>query len=267
MFLLLGLLLVIAAGWAAPASAQGTESPTGEQDPPWGRGQSGRVVRSTAHFDVAALGNGELAGLADSVGSVAEAVLPSVEARLGATLQERVRIELWPAEAARGRCPARAAAMPTQRRIVLFASPSNLEPAAMRAFLAHEIGHQLTYDRWNTLGPDRRLTEGLATYAAEPYWLAWRGWPTLDAGVSELLAAKAFAPIGEEPRGCLVASQRDAYYSAWASFVAYLIRRYGWEQFGEALRLPAAADDLADYVDAFGAPLEDLVAAWQRTLP
>ena len=159
----------------------------------------------------------------------------------------------WPEEERRGR--------------LLFANPANLEPAAMHAFLAHELGHQLTYDRWNTLGPDRRLTEGLATYAAEPHWLAWRGWPTLDAGVAGLLAAHAFDPIGDEPRGCLVASQRDTYYSAWASFVGYLVRRYGWERFGEVLRLAAAAEDRGDYVDAFGLPLEDLVAAWERTLP
>ncbi len=253
---------------AAPvAAAQGGESPTGEQDPLWSRGEAGQVVTTTAHFDVAALDDPGLAALARRVGDVAEEVLPTAEARLEASLQDRVRLEVWPGTAAGGRCPARAATMPTRRRIVLFASPATSEPAALHAFLAHELGHQLTYDRWDTLGPDRRLSEGLATYAAEPYWLAWRGWSSLDAGVAELQAAGALPASADEPRGCLVASQRDVYYSAWASFVGFLVRRYGWERFGEALQLPAVAEDRADYQDAFGSSLDELVAAWEQTLP
>jgi hypothetical protein len=85
--------------------------------------------------------------------------------------------------------------------------------------------------------------------------------------VADLLAAHALAPLGEPHEGCLVAADRDVYYSAWASFVAYLGSRYGWDRFGEALALPTADDARADYVGAFGRSLEELVADWERELP
>jgi hypothetical protein len=141
-----------------------------------------------------------------------------------------------------------------------------LEPRALAAFMAHELGHQLTYDRWEAIGNDRRLSEGVATWAAEPYWLTWRGWPTLAAGVRDLQAGEAFGPLAETREGCLVAAERDVYYSAWASFVGYLGRVYGWDRFGEALRLPPAGEDRADYEGAYGRSLEELLAAWERDL-
>lgn len=197
---------------------------------------------------------------------VAEAVLPTVESRLATPLQGRVRLALLPADAAPPPCEPRAAAIPARRRIVLFVGPQTLEPDALAAFLAHEIGHQLAFDRWGATGADRRLSEGIATWAAEPYWLAWRGWPSLAAGVRELYAAGAFGSLAEPRAGCLMAAERDVYYSAWASFVDFLVSRYGWEAFGEALKRPPVAEDLADYEGAFGRPLRDLVADWERTV-
>jgi hypothetical protein len=248
------------------AGAQSGDEAPAETEPAWGRRPVGPVVLSTAHFDVAVPVGSPLAERAAAIAAVAEAVLPSVEARLGATLSDRVRLEIWPGTNARGECPPRAAAMPTERRVLLFASPVTLEPSALQAFLAHELGHQLTYDRWTTLGPDRRLSEGLATWAAEPYWLQWRGWSSLDTAVAELVRSGAVQTLGEEPAGCLVAAQRDVYYSAWASLVDYLLRHYGWDRLGEALMLPPSGEDRADYPAAYGHSLEEIVAAWRREL-
>jgi hypothetical protein len=265
---LLALVVVVATLGYLPASAvaQSGEDAPGDAEPAWGRRQAGPVVLSTAHFDVAVPNASPLSERAEGIAAVAEAVLPDVQTRLGATLSDRVRLEIWPGTAARGDCAPRAAAMPAARRILLFASPVTLEPGALRAFLAHELGHQLTYDRWATLGPDRRLSEGLATWAAEPYWLQWRGWSSLDTAVADLVHSGAVESLGEEPAGCLVPAQRDVYYSAWASLVDYLVRHYGWDAFGEALMLPASGDDRADYDAAFGHTLDDIVADWRREL-
>ena len=246
--------------------AQEPDDGQAEEGPPWLRLRDGVQVASTAHFDVFVPRDSPLAARASEVVAVAERVLPSVEARLGTPLEGRVRLSLVPAETATPPCEPRAAALPSRRRIVLFAGPVTLEPRALAAFLAHELGHQLTFDRWEAIGNDRRLSEGIATWAAEPYWLAWRGWPSMEAGVRDLRVADAFGPLAETREGCLVAAERDVYYSAWASFVGYLGQQYGWDRFGEALRLPAAGEDLADYVGAFGVPLEELIAAWEREL-
>jgi hypothetical protein len=224
-------------------------------------------VATTAHFDVWIPGDQTLAPAAGRVADTAEAVLPTVVARMATPLADRVRLVLVPTDQAPGPCEPRAAAFPTRRRIVLFAGPATLDAMALPAFLAHELGHQLTLDRWGALGDDRRLSEGVATWAAEPYWLAWRNWSSMDQAVADLLAASAVAPLDEPHEGCLVAAERDIYYSAWSSFVAFLARHYGWDRFGEALSLPPVAEDHADYAAAFGRPLEVLTAAWERELP
>jgi hypothetical protein len=276
--LLLALLFAAATGLSHPAgavqepeppagAAQEPEPPAEERGPAWGRLRDGVQVAATAHFDVWVPGDQALTQQAIRAADVAEAVLPTVEARMATPLADRVRLTLVPADQAPGPCEPRAAAIPSRRRIILFAGPATLDAKALPAFLAHELGHQLTLDRWGALGEDRRLSEGVATWAAEPYWLAWRDWRSMDQAVADLIAASAIAPLAEPHEGCLVAAERDVYYSAWSSFVAFLARRYGWDRFGEALTLPAVADDHADYVAAFGSPLEDLTAAWERTLP
>jgi hypothetical protein len=266
---LLALLLFGATGLAPLATAvpQDPEPPSEEDGPAWGRLRDGVQIATTAHFDVWVPGDQSLTRQALRVADTAEAVLPTVEARMATPLADRVRLVLVPADQAPGPCEPRAAAMPTRRRIVLFAGPATLDARALPAFLAHELGHQLTLDRWGALGEDRRLSEGIATWAAEPYWLAWRDWRTMDQAVADLIAASAIAPLAEPHEGCLIAAERDVYYSAWSSFVDFLARRYGWDRFGQALTLPALAEDHADYAAAFGSPLEDLTAAWERTLP
>ncbi len=246
------------------------DAPGTEEEPAWSQETGLPLVVRTAHFDVRVrAGESTVATWPLSpaeIAATAEAVLPTVEARLETPLRERVSLLVVPAEAAPAACPPRAAALPARRRIVLFAGPETLEPRALAAFLAHELGHQLTFDRWGALGADRRLTEGLATWAAEPYWLAWRGWASLDAAVADLLATQALAPLTTAPHGCLVAAERDVYYSVWASFVDYLLRHYGWERLAAALTLPPAGEGEADYRGAFGHSLAELACAWEREL-
>ncbi|HLH24752.1 MAG TPA: hypothetical protein VK066_19700 [Chloroflexota bacterium] len=267
--LLLVLMVLSGVALARPAqtAAQRPDQPGDERGPAWARLRDDVQVATTAHFDVWIPRDQTLAAAAGQVADTAETVLPTVEERMATPLADRVRFILVPADQAPGPCDPRAAALPTRRRIVVFAGPATLDPQALPAFLAHELGHQLTLDRWGALGDDRRLSEGVATWAAEPYWLAWRGWRSMDQAAADLLASNAVAPLAEPHEGCLVAAERDVYYSAWSSFVDFLARHYGWDRFGEALKLPPAAEDHADYVAAFGHSLEDLAAAWEQELP
>jgi hypothetical protein len=264
------MLALDAAAFLAPSRALAQESPRERDDTPdeapWSAVRGRALAASTAHFRVYVPANGSLDEWAGPVAAAAETVLPTVEARLGQPLRQSVDLVLAPAAVAPEACPPRAAAMPTRRRIVLFAGPATLEPKALAAFLAHELGHQLTWDRWHSLGHDRRLAEGIATWASEPYWLVWRGWSSLDAVVAELQAAGALAPLPEPRPGCLLAAERDVYYSAWASFVDFLLRRYGWDRFAGIMSLPAAAEDLADYLGAYGRSLEALSAEWEAEI-
>ena len=259
-----GLLLHAALGSAVPAPAYG-QAPATEEEAPWAARQGRTLAARTAHFAVWVPSGSPQPERAATIAAAAEAVLPTVEARLETALADAVDLVLLPAEAAPPPCWPRAAALPARRRVVVFDWPETHEPAALAAFLAHELGHQLTYDRWGALGPDVRLSEGLATWAAEPYWLAWQGWSSLDAAVADLLRGQAVAPLPAPQTGCLPAAERNRYYSVWASFVGYLLREYGWDALGTALRAPGVGDR-ADYVAAFGQPLEALAAAWAATL-
>ncbi|HEY7066815.1 MAG TPA: hypothetical protein VII06_35450 [Chloroflexota bacterium] len=244
------------------------ETPRQERGPAWSRLRDGVLAQSTVHFDVyVPRDDSTLSAAAARVAETAEAVLPSDEARMATPLADRVSIVLVPADQAPGPCEPRAASLPTRRRIVVFAGPATLDPQALPAFLAHEIGHQLTLDRWGALGDDRRLSEGVATWVAEPYWLVWRGWRSMDQAAADLVATNAVAPLDESHEGCLVAAERDVYYSAWSSFVDFLGRTYGWDHFGQALSLPPLEEDHADYAAAFGHTLEELTAAWEQQLP
>ena len=263
----LGLLLAVLARPAAGAPVVSQEPPdAGEDGAPWARLRDRERVTQTEHFAIWVPAGSPLRQRANEVAAIAETVLPTVAQRLATALAGPVDLLILPPEAAPPPCLARAATLPTRRRVVLFDWPETHQPAALTAFLAHELGHQLTYDRWGTVGPDVRLSEGLATWAAEPYWLAWQGWSSLDAAVADLQRGHAFAPLTEPQEGCLSAAERNIYYSAWASFVDFLLRRYGWDAMGIALHAPGI-EDRADYVQAFGQSLETLAAAWEATLP
>jgi hypothetical protein len=264
--------LLAAVAWSllslgAPAAAAPSpqDPPAEAEGAPWAALHGRELAARTPHFAVWVPPGSPLRDRAAVVAGVAERVLPTVEARLESALAGPVTLLLLPAEAAPPPCWPRAAALPTRRRIVVFDWPEAREPRALAAFLAHELGHQLTYDRWGALGPDLRLSEGLATWAAEPYWLAWQGWPTLDAAVADLLRGRAVAPLSAPQEGCLPAAERNLYYSVWASFVGYLLREYGWDALGSALHAPGH-DDRADYEAAFGQPLEALAATWEARL-
>ena len=167
------------------------------------------------------------------------------------------------------------------------------------AVAAHELGHHVGWARFDRIG-DRLLSEGLATWLAQDSWLRWHGCDSLDDAVRGFLSAGTYIPFARRdyrPEGvseaeCL--ARRDTLYAEYASFVGFLIDRYGVERFEELVGtilepdrdkvitiaigrgipapMPVPTPDpdyrppMADYGAVYGRRFEELEQDWLRLL-
>lgn len=139
---------------------------------------------------------------------------------------------------------------------------------------------------------DGLLEEGLATWLARDSWLRWHGWESLDEAVRGFLSAGTYIPFAQRSERpgqtsdaeCL--TRRNTLYTEYASFVGFLVDRYGVERFeevaetipvitiviGRGIPTPTprpAADcgpNMADYRAVYGRSLEELEQEWLRLL-
>ena len=169
------------------------------------------------------------------------------------------------------------------------------EAGQVIAVAAHELSHHVGYARFSLIG-DLILVEGLATWLAQDTWLRWHGWDSLDEAVLGFLSAGTYIPFAqrhERPErasdaDCL--ARRDTLYTEYASFVGFLIDRYGMDRFEELTdtipvttitRSPSNltpapslvstpelvyTPPMADYHAVYGRSLEELEQEWLRTL-
>ena len=150
-------------------------------------------------------------------------------------------------------------------RIAQVYSCSNIPRAQAVAIMAHEFGHQLEYDYYGPqhLNADQMLAEGLATWAADRYWLGSH--PDFRSYVREQRQAGGLSPlaagIGRED---FVAMNR--LYYQWASFVDFLIASYGRPQFDKLYITGHLAAGSADYAGIYGKDLNALEQEWQAWL-
>ena len=167
------------------------------------------------------------------------------------------------------------------------------------AVAAHELAYHVGWARFDRIA-DRLLSEGLATWLAQDSWLRWHGWDSLDDAVRGFVSAGAYIPFAQRDDRperlsdveCLV--RRDTLYTEYASFVGFLIDRYGVERFEElADTIPEPDDDIVititigpgiptptpvptpdpayqppmpDYRAVYGRSLEELERDWLRLL-
>jgi hypothetical protein len=180
-------------------------------------------------------------------------------------------------------CPARGMTLFAEPgpRVIIFADEQTGE-AQIQGVLAHELVHvihSIGFDR--SLGGDRNLTEGLATWFSRDYWTAWHQTESLEEMVRGYLAAGEYVPLAEadvftvhpQAQGSNLADcldRRDLLYTQWASFVGYLVDTYGWEAFLDLLASAASEvnDEGAimpsptDYQGLYGKSLDDLEEDW-----
>ena len=191
---------------------------------------------------------------------VLEQLLRDDEARLGTTLKHRISIAFYRAGFAPSR-GVRGMAFTDEGRAELYYRPNeNLDRAATIA--AHEIGHHLEAQRYGEgvqRGADTILLEGLATWIAGDRWLTMCGGGTWKGRARQL--GNAGIPLR------LLTAERsgaDNAYELWASFVDFLIQRYGWDQFDALYRSGRGrAPGSSNYQRVLGKSLDALADEWR----
>jgi hypothetical protein len=196
---------------------------------------TGRVpITTTAHFAVypAQVGDALLIAFGRRWAPELEAILAADEARSGRTLT-RTPLNVVFARAYDARCPARGLATPGMEhpQVMVFVRRETSD-VQIRAVLAHEIAHQLSWSE-RFVG-DGILSEGIANWIADDAMLAWQGFASWDDAVRTYLAEGAYISILADNalnpatgENCI--ARRDRVYNARAAFVGWLIAHYGIE--------------------------------------
>jgi hypothetical protein len=189
-----------------------------------------------------------------------EQVLRDDELRFGTSLTHRVSLGFYPVDMVTHR-GVRGLAYTEERQAEIFYRPSeSIESAATIA--AHELGHHLEAQRYGAdvqRRADTILHEGLATWIAGQRWLAMCGAPNWKAQARKLRDAGT-------PLQLVTAEQSgpDRAYELWASFMDFLIDRYGWEKFDTLYRSGRGrAPGTSDYRGVLGSSLDQLADAWR----
>lgn len=146
------------------------------------------------------------------------------------------------------------------RKVQVFTCDSIGRERAI-AILAHEYVHQLQHDRYGPrhLSADLILSEGLATWGAGRYWLG--GHPDFHSYVRTQRAGGVFHPLATHYAGRGVAVMNALYYQ-WASFIEFLIDRYGRERLDALYVTGGSAPGLANYQAIYDKDLATLEQEW-----
>jgi hypothetical protein len=201
---------------------------------------------------------------ADQVAALApliEQLLRDNEARFGTTLRRRVSVAFYRVGLAPGR-GVRGMAYTDEGRTEVFYRPNeSVERAATVA--AHELAHHLEAQRYGAAvqrRADTILHEGLATWIVGDRWLAMCGGESWKARVRALRDAGI-------PLRLLTAERSGANnaYEVWASFVDFLIERYGRDKLDALYRSGRGrAPGTSDYGGVLGTSLDELADAWRE---
>lgn len=206
---------------------------------------AGPLIAYTEHLDFYARPDNYWAPRIDEIGPAIEGELWRVAGKLQTEIpDERIRISIQDPSTSpnvRGMdCPARGLYFGPNDDGPLMAifADENTSRAQVLAVAAHELAHHLTFAKFGA-GGDILLSEGLANWASRETWSRWQGWPSFGAAVREYRRQGIYLPLEETlvfdpsmaPRlgldDCF--ALRDLRYNEWASFVKYLIDRYGFE--------------------------------------
>lgn len=165
-------------------------------------------------------------------------------------------------------CAARGVAYRDGARVGIFVGPAT-PVEQLRMVLAHETVHILHFPY---AAPDLDLTlgEGFANWASLRYWSEWKGVAHFDDEVRAYLVDGRYVPVDNPPADCTIVG-RDIIYNERASFVGFLIDRYGMERFLAASDTSvrtarAGLPTVADYDAVYDASLAALIDEWLASL-
>jgi hypothetical protein len=196
----------------------------------------------------------------------AEAIYAYVADRTGLRVAAPIPVVLQ--TQATSDCAARGVAYRDGGRISILVAPTT-SAAQLRMVLAHETTHVLHMPR-TAANFDITLVEGFANWASLRYWSDWQGRASFDDAVRGYLAEGRFVAVDDPPVDCTIAG-RDVIYNERASFVGFLIDRYGLDRFLAAsdTAVPVARANMrfiADYETVYGKSQAALLEEWLAAL-
>lgn len=175
-------------------------------------------------------------------------------------------------------CPIRGIAVWPDLQIAIYADESAGQDCIL-AVIACEIGHLIQFQSFDGGPTDPILLEGWATWVAGSYWIEWQRMPSFDEGVRSYLRDKRFVSISRFDISTLIykseecLERRDIVYTEYASFLNYLIERYGINALNSLItaNIPTSppsegADPRADYQTVYGKTLQELENDWIKYL-
>jgi hypothetical protein len=193
-----------------------------------------------------------------------EAALEHIELRMGTRLGGRVAIGFAPPQT--GPCALRGLTRSHERTIQLYYGPDTSQQLIV-PIVAHELAHELQHDYygWDAhRRSDTILLEGQATWASAEYSRGADGRPTWTSAAEQALAEHKLLPLATDLERDCRRTTRNAAYTGWASFVDFLIVRYGRERFDMLYRSGRGRDPgSADYVAVYGKRLDALDQEWR----
>lgn len=181
-------------------------------------------------------------------------------------------------------CPVRGLASSEDGPVIIIYADETYDEDYLLGVLSHEIGHAISGQGFPDGLPDHLgLTEGLATWASGKYWLAWKDAPSFEALMQQYIEEGVFEPPtqnynlegiypwDEKNIGPDCLERRDRVYSAWGSFLGYLIETYGWDkahQLFQQRRVDLGNRTIIyppDYEGIYGKAINQLEADWLAT--
>lgn len=150
----------------------------------------------------------------------------------------------------------------TEQRLIQVFTCSELPRIRAVNIVAHEFVHQLAHDRYGEphMSADLILAEGVATWGAGKYWLA--SYPDFRHFVRENYKNNGvLLPLATSYVGRPVSDMNMLYYE-WASFVEFLLERYGREMFDAVYVSGSQTPGSAAYAKVYGTSLAELENEW-----
>lgn len=150
----------------------------------------------------------------------------------------------------------------TDQRLIQVFTCSELPRIRAVNIVAHEIVHQLAHDRYGEahMNADLIVAEGVATWGAGKYWLAsyrnFRHFVRENYKNNGVLLPLATSYVGRP------VSDMNMLYYEWASFVEFLLERYGRDMFDAVYVSGSQTPGSAAYATVYGKSLPELENEW-----
>jgi hypothetical protein len=226
-------------------------------DGPWMRGtRIAQTARLDVYVGLRTFTPEEVAALAPRI----EEQLRASEARFGTTLEERISLAFYRPSLAPER-GTRGIAYTADRRAEVFYRPGESLDSAL-AVAVHELAHHMQYARYGEdvqRRADIIMLEGQATWITGDVWLARKGARDWRERARQIRNSGVPLRLLLSPR-----FGADNRYELWASFVDFLIERYGMETVDALYRSGTSREPgSSDYLGITGNTLDELADAWR----